>query len=226
MVIDGVSDGVIAAVPSYMIAVGICYNLIEGKVYCAGENYYPRSGCGVAIIDSRTNQIVTTISLPDAPPSLLYNSINNKVYCAGNDADTVHVIDGTSDSLVSSIGVGRSPVSFGWNERQNRIYVANWGGSSISVLRDSGGGIEQSFRPQATSSKPAPTIIRGAIWLAPTSSPKPQASSLLDATGRHVMYLRPGANDVRALAPGVYFLRGEGRGTWDVGGIRKVVVTR
>jgi hypothetical protein len=39
-------------------------------------------------------------------------------------------------------------------------------------------------------------------------------ATLLDATGRGVMSLRPGPNDVRALAPGVYFVReadGEGR---------------
>ena len=40
------------------------------------------------------------------------------------------------------------------------------------------------------------------------------------------MDLRPGANDVRALAPGVYFIGGEERGAEDVGPIRKVVVTR
>ena len=35
-----------------------------------------------------------------------------------------------------------------------------------------------------------------------------------------------GANDVRALVPGVYFVRGEGRGPGYEGRIRKVVVTR
>jgi len=33
---------------------------------------------------------------------------------------------------------------------------------------------------------------------------------LLDISGRKVMELRPGANDVRRLAPGVYFVREEG----------------
>jgi hypothetical protein len=67
-------------------------------------------------------------------------------------------------------------------------------------------GIQESFKPQAASSKLMPTIVRGAIRLAPTTNPKPQAASLLDAAGRKVMGLLPGANDVRALAPGVYFV--------------------
>ena len=51
-------------------------------------------------------------------------------------------------------------------------------------------------------------------------------ASLLDATGRKVLDLHPGANDVRALAPGVYFVRGtkteDGRPDATV---RKVVLT-
>jgi hypothetical protein len=35
-----------------------------------------------------------------------------------------------------------------------------------------------------------------------------------------------GVSDVRALPPGVYFVRGEGRGAGDVEPIRKVVMTR
>jgi hypothetical protein len=54
-----------------------------------------------------------------------------------------------------------------------------------------------------------------------------QPSVLLDAAGRRVTNLHAGANDVRALAPGVYFVR-DGGGSREQGGagIRKVVVTR
>jgi hypothetical protein len=47
---------------------------------------------------------------------------------------------------------------------------------------------------------------------------------LLDAAGRKVMGLRPGANDVRHLAAGIYFLRpGSGVGH-DASRVTKVVV--
>jgi hypothetical protein len=42
---------------------------------------------------------------------------------------------------------------------------------------------------------------------------------LLDACGRKVLDLKPGANDVRALAPGVYFVR-------ESPAIRRVTVLR
>jgi hypothetical protein len=49
----------------------------------------------------------------------------------------------------------------------------------------------------------------------------------LDISGRRVLDLTPGANDVSRLSPGVYFLRGpeteEGR---PVTAVRRIVVTR
>jgi len=72
-----------------------------------------------------------------------------------------------------------------------------------------------------------PTLVRGVLSLPPTSSVMHRASCvLLDISGRRVLDLRPGANDVRALAPGVYFIRSEPSA---VGGlpsaVNKVIVT-
>jgi len=53
---------------------------------------------------------------------------------------------------------------------------------------------------------PLASIVRGVLTLPRASSDKPQATSLLDAAGRKVADLAPGANDVRGLAPGVYFV--------------------
>jgi hypothetical protein len=55
-------------------------------------------------------------------------------------------------------------------------------------------------------------------------------AALLDATGRKVMELQEGPNDIRHLAPGVYFLKDEGGRLKDEPGgrtaVRKVVVQR
>jgi hypothetical protein len=53
----------------------------------------------------------------------------------------------------------------------------------------------------------AATVIRGMLLLPEASSHRPQAASLLDISGRKVLGLHSGANDVRHLAPGVYFVR-------------------
>lgn len=55
------------------------------------------------------------------------------------------------------------------------------------------------------------TLVHGALWLAPTSGPNPQTSScLLDISGRKLLTLRPGPNDLSRLAPGIYFLKPAG----------------
>jgi hypothetical protein len=98
-------------------------------------------------------------------------------------------------------------------------------------------GVSDNRLEPGTAAKPVPTIIHGVLFLPRDmtgaghdpnaghlgSCPKP---ILLDISGRKVMDLRPGENDVRHLAPGVYFVRDEGRGTKDAGRTRKVVITR
>ena len=52
-----------------------------------------------------------------------------------------------------------------------------------------------------------PTIVRGALYLSSVSG---SLSVLFDITGQKVMSLHPGANDIRHLAPGVYFINKQG----------------
>jgi hypothetical protein len=70
------------------------------------------------------------------------------------------------------------------------------------------------------------SIVRGVLMYEPANGAGRTAiGALLDVSGRKVLDLLPGSNDVRALAPGVYFVRGEVQGIRDVGGTRKVVIT-
>jgi hypothetical protein len=64
---------------------------------------------------------------------------------------------------------------------------------------------EERPKPQAASLKPAATLVRGVLRL--PISPFTLHTSLFDMTGRQVMALQPGANDVSGLAPGLYFVR-------------------
>lgn len=52
----------------------------------------------------------------------------------------------------------------------------------------------------------APTIVRGVLRVS-SDECRLATGGLLDMTGREVLDLRPGANDVSRLAPGVYFVR-------------------
>ena len=69
-------------------------------------------------------------------------------------------------------------------------------------------------------------MVRGVLYLPANGEGRVAKGELVNVSGRKVLDLHPGANDVRALAPGVYFLR-EGLGTRGegLGKTRKVILT-
>ena len=81
--------------------------------------------------------------------------------------------------------------------------------------------VEDSRERQLRVLRPSATILRGVLFLPPVLLSPP--SSLLSVDGRKVMDLRPGANDVGHLSPGVYFVR---EAQAQAQATRKVVITR
>jgi hypothetical protein len=51
-----------------------------------------------------------------------------------------------------------------------------------------------------------PTVVRGVLFLEARGGKREARGELLDISGRKVLDLRPGANDVGQVAPGVYFV--------------------
>jgi YVTN family beta-propeller protein len=153
------------------------------------------------------------------------------VYCANNGGGSVTVIDGASNQVLRTISVGSQPDAFCYNPAENRVYVANYLSSSVSVLRDSAGGIEESRRPRVLSSKLEPTVLRGTLWLSSDSNSVSTSTLtltyLLDIAGRRVLDLHPGANDVSRLPAGVYLIENKLTGSnHGPQAVRKVVLTR
>jgi hypothetical protein len=79
--------------------------------------------------------------------------------------------------------------------------------SGVFVARgeDVTGQTEERLRPTAFGSRLTATVVRKVLRI--PDSPFTSRSSLFDMAGRRVTDLRPGANDVSGLAPGVYFVR-------------------
>jgi YVTN family beta-propeller protein len=224
LAIDGATNQKIARIPAGLGVRVLGYNSTNNKIYCA--NYYDGN---VTVVDGATNLVITTVpAVVQGPRAFCYNPTNNKVYFANGNWDGVTVIDGVTDSVTATVAVSGDVGQLGLacNPARNRVYVANCYGSCISVLSDSGlTGVDDALRP-ASRSKPLPTIVRGVLCLADDRGPGTgDLSALMDACGRKVLDLRPSANDVRALAPGVYFVR-DAQAQAQVQAIRKIVITR
>jgi YVTN family beta-propeller protein len=219
-VIDAAALRVVKIVPVGGYPQVLFYNERRNKLYCANW-----SDNTLTVIDGSTQEPVATVDLPTWPCALAYDSTADRLHCLDNSSYYVAVVDCRLDSTVALVRVGNQPVAAAYASAFRRMYVANYGGSSLSSIRDTTrSGIEAPGDPPAMA-KPAPTVVRGVLHMPVATSLKPQAASLLDISGRKVMDLKPGANDVRALAPGVYFVRALSRELSAVS-CSKIVITR
>jgi YVTN family beta-propeller protein len=217
-VIDGATDSVIVTLRVGRSPQSLCYNSTDNKVYCG--NYEDSL---LAVIDGEGDSVIATVRC-ERPVAFCYDSVYNRVYCTNDwngTGSTVTVIDGMTDSVIVVIRVGSGPRGLCSSPAHGRIYVANTASSSISVIRTSPPGVEESFGLTLPVVAPAATVVRGVINLQPPVAGRQSLAVLLDVAGRKVLALSPGENDVRALAPGVYFVREGGPKT-----VRKIVLVR
>jgi hypothetical protein len=97
------------------------------------------------------------------------------------------------------------------------VCVTGWSagsgtGTDYATVRYPASGVEETPEASRLTPSAGPSIVRGVLMLG-TRSELPVGNSvmsravLLDATGRRVVNLATGPNDVSRLAPGVYFVR-------------------
>jgi hypothetical protein len=125
-----------------------------------------------------------------------------------------------------SIAVGHSQLQVAWVFIGLSEGISFWAIDNVSIIGDTVSGVEQDPKPQVTARRLPAAIVRGALVLGAVDSIQHPAyrAELLDLAGRKVMGLRPGANDVSRLGPGVYFVRAAG-GEPSAIGCHKVVIT-
>ncbi len=150
---------------------------------------------------------------------LCYSPSSSRLYCGvGGQLAGVDVLTG---SVVGEIDVGSELEALAWFPDSNRIVALDLWDECLYVLRDmllppARHGVEQA----GPKTRPA-TLVRSMLTL-----PGREPAVLLDISGREVLDLQPGENDVRHLSPGVYFVREKGpRGQGFDGPSRKVVLT-
>ncbi|MCX6842709.1 MAG: hypothetical protein NTX53_10550 [candidate division WOR-3 bacterium] len=132
----------------------------------------------------------------------------------------------TPDVATDSVGVPDGIAA----DANGRIYVLfqTTAGQLYSVYRTSRPGVQEPGLSSVACSR-LPTIVRGVLVLPEAVGGERSAvgAHLLDISGRKVLDLKPGTNDVSRLTPGVYFVRkAKAQAQAQAQTIRKVVLTR
>ncbi len=141
---------------------------------------------------------------------------------------TPHLDDIDADGLIEIMMTGSDGNFYSWNTlgRLNSatmpIPTYHCDKQRTGWLRSVVTGVEEGAPLAVRRATPIATLVRGVLVL-----PEAAGANLLDVSGRRVMKLRPGANPVRHLAPGVYFIREHSAFSKEHSGlVQKVVILR
>jgi hypothetical protein len=204
------------------------------EVAAAGNYVYVTTSEGLRIVD---------VTNPSSPREVGF--LPTEYYAYGVAVSNGYVYLASHGLRVVDVTVPENPIEVGYypvartNEdvflSAGRVHLACWD-AGLQIVEFYGGvGVEGAPGAQLRASKSLPTIARGVLHLRPSPFPLPVGegqgvrgrSLLLDISGRKVLDLQPGANDVSRLAPGVYFVcSGPSAVSRQPTAVQKVVVTR
>jgi YVTN family beta-propeller protein len=100
----------------------------------------------VAIIDTRTDQLLRSIPVSRAPHSVAVSPDGRTVLVAGYEADTVDLLDAVTLQRTGPFPVGREPQSVAFAADGEHAYVVNEGDDTVSVLNGHTGAVTATVR--------------------------------------------------------------------------------
>ncbi len=223
LIIDCATDRVDSLLPGGQAIGDVSVNEDGTKFLCYGE------GGPTLVLDCATDSVIAELDTVEAQSegwsrAVGWSHDNRRIYVPSWHMGVV-VLDAENGGA-DSIRTGNFPMGVLVHPTADRVYVANAYSSSLTVISDEVGIAERPGFKVTAGRRPMPSVIRGLLFMPEATGRRQQAASLLDISGRKVLDLRRGANDVRALSQGVYFVHratSVGRGASSV---TKVVITR
>jgi hypothetical protein len=159
----------------------------------------------LAVIDCATGTVRDYIQVGGWQEQACYVPTTHTVFCITEHG--VAAIDCATRTVRTSVNLGRMAQDIAWSPYLDRLYLPNLG-NEVVVIRELAPGVtEERLAPGPSRTAPGISIVRGSLNLTSDISNLTSDIVLLNAAGRRVLDLRPGANDVSGLAPGVYFVK-------------------
>ena len=191
--VDGVGDSVVAEVrlPDNGAAYALAENP-EAGVVLVGVDGYP--GDHICAVATGPDTLLSALSCP-AGPQVIHWSARSRQFYVGLRVGVVAVVNSDGSSVVAEVPVQDSPFCMALSPQQHRLFVGHLNTRYVYVIRDEVGGVAESGSTRLP--RGAAAVVRSTLK---TDSP----GLLLDVSGRAVMRLLRGENDVRRLAPRVY----------------------
>jgi DNA-binding beta-propeller fold protein YncE len=218
-VVDGYGDTVIAVLDLMVMKMVAADTLVlagsrardPGRLYC---------------IDARGDSEVGWVEVPGNPDAIAVSPTSGLVYVACLDNHVV-VLSRDGSRVVRDLAVSAAPLTLEFGGVPPRLYVGHFNTTMLHVIRDTAAGVTE-HKSEPPSGRLSETICRGVLRHLPTANSPQLPAGLLDITGRRVMDLKSGENDIRHVAPGVYFVREEGPRILGSKGssVRKIVIQR
>jgi YVTN family beta-propeller protein len=207
-VIDATADTVLARVRVGGSPFSLCWNPLLDRVYCAdGDQGF------LSVIDGATNALTGYIMMTSPAWQVTVDPAGGKAYCSNPGDNQVTVLDARTQGLLKTIDVGQSPGYLCRNPVNGRVYVGNRADNTVSVIRDSASsGTDEAYVQPVTGQDVTaawPNPARGILYIQPRPGTGGSVS-LYDPQGAMIARLEPGANDVRRLPAGTYFIRAAG----------------
>ncbi len=178
------------------------------------------SGDYAYVADGGSGLRVVSVSDPTNPQEVGYYETPGYAYNVAVSNDYAYVADGSPGLRVVSVSDPSNPQEVGYYETPGYAYNVAVSGDYAYVADEEAGlriieffvtGVEERFPPMADGSRRTATVVRNVLKWETTEDRGPKTEEqgqvfLIDVSGRKVMELHPGLNDVRHLAPGVYFV--------------------
>jgi YVTN family beta-propeller protein len=103
--------------------------------------YIACQGGGVAVIDTATDTVTTTITAGSRPNGVAVGPGSSRVYVSNEAGDTVSFIDTATNAVVATASVGDVPFTLDVDPTGARLYVGNASDNTVSVVDAATGAI-------------------------------------------------------------------------------------